>query len=75
MGHKRTSKRELAMSALLLKADMYSAEIDVRFVPLTDISNRPFGLAIHLNLAQRDRSCVMAGLAPQRRPFVIHLAN
>jgi hypothetical protein len=52
MGHKRTLKPELTMSALPLKADMLSASIDVCLVPIADILAIGAGLCVnndHLN--------------------------
>ena len=39
MGQKRTLASRSGMSALPPKADMFSVEIDVCFVPLTDIGS------------------------------------
>jgi hypothetical protein len=40
LGHKRTSKHVRIMSALPTKADIAGRQLDVRFVPQTDVSNR-----------------------------------
>jgi hypothetical protein len=37
LGHKRTSRPEISMSALLPKADIAGRRLDVRFVPKADI--------------------------------------
>jgi hypothetical protein len=37
LGHKRTFRSAIAMSALSLKADIRSADTDVRFGPIADI--------------------------------------
>ena len=37
LGHKRTSRSAIAMSALTPKADIWCAEYHVRFVPIADI--------------------------------------
>ena len=42
MGQKRTSGSRSGMSALSPKADIFSGEIDVCFVPRTDNRNTPF---------------------------------
>ena len=39
LGHKRTCAAQKAMSALTPKADMCSAQADVRFVPIADIKS------------------------------------
>ena len=40
LGHKRTFAAQNGMSALPLKADMCSAQTDVRFVPIADMSKK-----------------------------------
>ena len=37
MGHKQTCAAHKAMSALAPKADMCSAQVDVRYVPIADM--------------------------------------
>ena len=54
LGHKRTFAVQNGMSALPPKADMCSAQADVRFVPIADIP------ANH-SIISSARACIAAG--------------
>jgi hypothetical protein len=46
LGHEQTSTSRLEMSALPPKADMFSVEIDVCFVPEADINHHLFSAVV-----------------------------